>query len=591
MATVATIADTTIVGDNEDQLVTMIVDDQLFGIPILQVQDIVEASEITPVPLAPSAIAGVLNLRGRIVTVVDLRKLLDNHEEVPWESQMGVTVEHKGDLYTLLVDAIGDVRTLPRRDFDKAPSTMEDNIRQLCSGIYRLRGNLLVVLDVARILHTDVIEATPMLTVEERRSRKTTATSKTDQGEARTHQLSALMTDLNAYESETDGAFFAGSETDDDDAKARKRASRDRRSVAERWREVLEEKARKSGQVAYRMREPDEETVETARDAMAEEDAEWAARVIDENRALPGGSDDAAELEALIGDAVPDLPLPAAADNDDDKTAGTAAAGPDGAPDMPVEQGDTGSRDPFMLDAVPDLPAETPEIEDRKPQEPDLVADLPTEAPEIEDRKPQEPDLVADLPMEAPEIEAQEPEEPDPVAELPVEAPKITAGDLPQPDPLADSPVDEVPTIVEPEPQEPDPVVEPPVEAPKAEAASPESPAKDMDAPDTPGRDIGGIASGWWNKLRGKSGESTPESDVPSSSDEDSGPESAEAAAAEDSPRAAAPDKSPRKAKPAKKKTAAKPKAKAKSGTKSKSSSKSGSKPKAQAKPKPKAKK
>ena len=93
MASVATRSDTTIVGENEEQLVTMIVDNQLFGIPILQVQDIVEASKITPVPLAPSAIAGVLNLRGRIVTVIDLRKLLGNNDEVPWDSQMGVTVE------------------------------------------------------------------------------------------------------------------------------------------------------------------------------------------------------------------------------------------------------------------------------------------------------------------------------------------------------------------------------------------------------------------------------------------------------------------------------------------------------------------
>ena len=565
MATVATIADTTIVGDNEDQLVTMIVDDQLFGIPILQVQDIVEASEITPVPLAPSAIAGVLNLRGRIVTVVDLRKLLDNHDEVPWESQMGVTVEHKGDLYTLLVDAIGDVRTLPKRDFDKAPSTMEDNVRQLCSGIYRLRGNLLVVLDVARILHTDVIEATPMLTVEERRSRKTTAASKTDQGEARAHQLSALMTDLNAYESETDGAFFAGSETEDDDTKARKKASRDRRSVAERWREVLDEKARKSGHVAYRMHEPDEETVENARDAMAEEDAEWAARVIDEDRALPGDEVDAAGLEALFDDAAPDLPLPAAADVDDGKgppRAGDMPTEPEGAPDMPAEPHDTGSQDPFMLDAVPDLPMEAPEIEDQTPREPDPVADLPAEAPNFEDHEPQEPD---------------------PVAELPIEEPQAVARDLHDPVPLADSPVEETGVIEESGPQEPEPVVEPPVEEPKTEAAPAETLATDADTPDSPGRDIGGIASGWWNKLRGKSdpGVAEPETVVPSSGDEQPSLETVEPAEADDSPG---------KAKPPKKKTASKPKAKAKSGTRSKSPSKSGGKPKARAKPKAKPK-
>jgi purine-binding chemotaxis protein CheW len=310
MATVATIAETTIVGENEDQLVTMIVDNQLFGIPILQVQDIVEASSITPVPLAPSAIAGVLNLRGRIVTVIDLRKLLGNYDEVAWESQMGVTVEHKGDLYTLLVDAIGDVRTLPRRDFDSAPSTMEQEVRQLCSGIYRLRGNLLVVLDVNRILHTDVIDSTPMLSVEERRARKVVAQEQVgDETEAKkSQQLSALMTDLNSYESDVEGVFGDGGDSAADDIKARKKANRNRRPVNERWQEVLEDKARKSGQVSYRMREPDEETVEIAREERDNEDEEWAARVMDPDTVLPGGPEEAQVLEAPQSEPAPDMP-------------------------------------------------------------------------------------------------------------------------------------------------------------------------------------------------------------------------------------------------------------------------------------------
>jgi len=282
MASVAALSDTTIVGVNEEQLVTMIVDNQLFGIPILQVQDIVEASKITPVPLAPSAIAGVLNLRGRIVTVIDLRKLLGNDEEVPWDSQMGVTVEYKGDLYTLLVDAIGDVRTLPKRDFDSAPSTMEEKVRQICSGIFRLRGNLLVVLDVSRILLPEAIQATPMLTVEDRRARKDAAQAaseetKTEKG----RQLSALMTDLNAYESDYDSGLDYQS-GEEDDIKARKKANRNRRPVNERWQEVLEEKARREGTVSFRMREPDEEVLEEAREEAQKEEnsweSEWQAR-------------------------------------------------------------------------------------------------------------------------------------------------------------------------------------------------------------------------------------------------------------------------------------------------------------------------
>ena len=299
MASVTAVAAPTFVGDKDEQLVTMIVDNQLFGIPILQVQDIVEASRITPVPLAPSAIAGVLNLRGRIVTVIDLRKLLGNHDEVAWDSQMGVTVEYKGDLYTLLVDAIGDVRSLSRRDYDKAPSTMEAAIKKLCSGIYRLRGNLLVVLDVGRILHADVIAGTPMLSVTDRKRRKEEARKNARGDEGHAKQLSALMTDLNSYEADVEAGRNGRYDTTSDDIKARKKANRNRRPVSDRWQEVLEERSRRDGKVTYRMREPDEETLEDARSETENDDAEWQNRV-----RLPG--------EDMLDDERHDEPVSAA---------------------------------------------------------------------------------------------------------------------------------------------------------------------------------------------------------------------------------------------------------------------------------------
>lgn len=324
MATVTTLADGNIVGDNEQQLVTMIVDNQLFGIPILQVQDIVEASKITPVPLAPSAIAGVLNLRGRIVTVIDLRKLMGNHDEVPWDSQMGVTVEYKGDLYTLLVDAIGDVRSLSNRDYDKAPSTMEAEVKRLCSGIYRLRGNLLVVLDVGRILKLDVISATPMLTVEDRKKRKAAAMQEAKGDEGRARQLSALMNDLRAYEAETaEAQMLAGMADTKDDIKSRKKANRARRPVADRWREVLDERERQQGKVVYRMREADEEALEEARRAeiAAEDTAPSRENSVDDSdvlwqsRVRASGPDDRVDAPAEL--AVPSDEI-AAFDDDTD---------------------------------------------------------------------------------------------------------------------------------------------------------------------------------------------------------------------------------------------------------------------------------
>jgi purine-binding chemotaxis protein CheW len=144
---------------NEEQLVTMTVDGQLFGLPILSVQDIVETHKVTQEPRTPSAISGIMNLRGRIVTVINLRRILGRSDDS--NSRMGVTVEFKGDLYTILVDQIGEVRLLDRSDFEAAPATLDTRLKQLCTGIYRLDGELLAVLDVNQILAPDTIAQTP----------------------------------------------------------------------------------------------------------------------------------------------------------------------------------------------------------------------------------------------------------------------------------------------------------------------------------------------------------------------------------------------------------------------------------------------
>lgn len=160
---------------DKEQLVTMVIEGQLFGVPILQVQDIVEPRLITPVPLAPSAIAGVMNLRGRIVTVINLRQCLGVPEKPEAHRRMGITVEYRGDLYNLLVDSIGDVRDLPRRDFEKPPATLDEKLRRLSTGIYRLPDDLLVVLDIERVLDTEILMKTPPIALKRRVSEAETA--------------------------------------------------------------------------------------------------------------------------------------------------------------------------------------------------------------------------------------------------------------------------------------------------------------------------------------------------------------------------------------------------------------------------------
>ncbi len=161
MSELAIIEESLVSDRAEEQLVTMTVDGQHFGLSILSVQDIVETHAITQVPLAPSAISGVMNLRGRIVTVINLRRILGKTDDS--ESRMGVTVEYKGDLYTILVDQIGEVRLLDQGDFEAVPTTLDPILKQLCTGIYRMDEELLAVLDVDQILDPETIAQTPQI--------------------------------------------------------------------------------------------------------------------------------------------------------------------------------------------------------------------------------------------------------------------------------------------------------------------------------------------------------------------------------------------------------------------------------------------
>lgn len=170
MSELAIVEDRSVSDRNEEQLVTMSVEGQLFGLPILSVQDIVETHNITQVPRTPSAISGIMNLRGRIVTVINLRRILGRDDES--SSKMGVTVEFHGDLYTILVDQIGEVRLLDRSDFEAAPATLDPKLKQLCTGIYRLDGELLAVLDVNQILSAETIAQTPPIRFVARRPKE-----------------------------------------------------------------------------------------------------------------------------------------------------------------------------------------------------------------------------------------------------------------------------------------------------------------------------------------------------------------------------------------------------------------------------------
>jgi len=136
------------------EYVTMTVAGQSFGIPVLVVRDVAAAQRITRVPLAPPEIAGSLNLRGRIATAVDMRRRLGAESREPAQSSMSVVVEYDGELFSLIVDEVGDVLSISRSAYEPNPITLDTSWRDISGGLYRLDGKLLVVIEVERLIGT-----------------------------------------------------------------------------------------------------------------------------------------------------------------------------------------------------------------------------------------------------------------------------------------------------------------------------------------------------------------------------------------------------------------------------------------------------
>jgi purine-binding chemotaxis protein CheW len=138
--------------DNVVEYVTATVGGQLFGLPISRVQDVFAPDRLTRVPLAPPEIAGLLNLRGRIVTAIDMRRRLGLEARTGDAPRMAVGVECKGESYGLLIDVIGEVLKLPISEREDNPVNLDPGLARVSAGVHRLEGKLLVILDVDRVL-------------------------------------------------------------------------------------------------------------------------------------------------------------------------------------------------------------------------------------------------------------------------------------------------------------------------------------------------------------------------------------------------------------------------------------------------------
>ncbi len=135
-----------------EEFVTFTIAGQLFGIPVLQIQDVLSSYRITCIPLAPREIIGSLNLRGRVVTAIDLRLRLGLPPRPADADSMSIVAENGGELYSLMVDSVGEVLALPHSAYERNPPTLDATFRAFSDGIYRLDDQLLVVLDVNRML-------------------------------------------------------------------------------------------------------------------------------------------------------------------------------------------------------------------------------------------------------------------------------------------------------------------------------------------------------------------------------------------------------------------------------------------------------
>jgi purine-binding chemotaxis protein CheW len=135
---------------SETQYCTFFVDGLLFGVEVLQVQEIMSEFVVGRVPLAPPTIAGLINHRGQIVTAIDMRKRLDLPASTVPPARM-LVVRCNEETFALLVDKIGDVVAANPKDFEEAPENVNESARELVEGAYKLADRLLLPLRLEKI--------------------------------------------------------------------------------------------------------------------------------------------------------------------------------------------------------------------------------------------------------------------------------------------------------------------------------------------------------------------------------------------------------------------------------------------------------
>ena len=139
----------------EKQCCTFFLDGLFFGVGVQKVQEVIRFQEMTRVPQAPPVVGGLINLRGQIVTALDLRRRLELREREAGQRPMNVVVRTDDGVVSLLVDEIGDVVEVEQESFEPPPETLRGVARELVLGVYKLKGRLLLLLDTERVVDLD----------------------------------------------------------------------------------------------------------------------------------------------------------------------------------------------------------------------------------------------------------------------------------------------------------------------------------------------------------------------------------------------------------------------------------------------------
>src|SRR5580700_3814031 len=129
------------------QYCTFYVDGHYFGLDVLRVQEVIRFQQMTRVPLASPVVRGLINLRGQIVTAIDLRRRLELSDRPAGQLPLNVVVQTDDGAVSLLVDEIGDVLEVPEKLFERPPETLRGAVRELIRGAYKLPDRLLLILD------------------------------------------------------------------------------------------------------------------------------------------------------------------------------------------------------------------------------------------------------------------------------------------------------------------------------------------------------------------------------------------------------------------------------------------------------------